>query len=139
MLLTSKAAQVFADLNLLEDETLILIDDCVTARQIANGERKTRATHDREWEVRAISRRGDKAAAGSRANAWLKSSVLRLSGRPNIKRVAALCCAILGAEISEAAVKRARTQEELLDRRGIPFGMSIVAEQARKSIAIQNP
>jgi hypothetical protein len=140
MLLTSKAAQVFADLNLLEDETLILIDDCVTARQIANGERKTLlATHDREWEVRAISRRGDKAAARSRANAWLKSSVLRLSGRPNIKRVAALCCAILGAEISEAAVKRARTQEELLDRRGIPFGMSIVAEQARKSIAIQNP
>jgi hypothetical protein len=130
MLLTSeKAAQVFADLELLEDETLILIDDCVTARQFANGERKTRATPDPEWELRAISRRGDKAAARSRANAWLKSSVLRLSGSPSIKRVAILCRAVLGAEISEVAVKRARTQEELLDRRGIPFGMSIDGQE----------
>jgi hypothetical protein len=130
MLLTSKkAAQVFADLDLLKDETLVLIDDCVTARQFANGERKTRATPDREWELRAISRRGDKAAARSRANAWLKSSVLRLSGSPNIKRVAILCRAVLGVEISEAAVKRARTQEELLDSRGIPFGMSIDGQE----------
>ncbi len=130
MLLTSeKAAQVFADLNLLEDETLILIDDCVTARQFANGERKTRATSDRERRLRAISRRGDKAAARSRAIGWLKSSVLRLSGRPNIKRVAALCSAVLGEPVSVAAVKRARTQEELLDRRGIPFGMSIDGQE----------
>jgi hypothetical protein len=43
--------------------------------------------------------------------------------------VAALCSAVLDAEISEAAVKRARTLEELLDRRGIPFDMSIDGQQ----------
>jgi hypothetical protein len=126
MLLSSeKATETFAYLDLRTDETLNLIDDCVTVRQIANFVRKARATSDRERVLRAISRRGDKAAARSRAIAWLKSSVLRLSGRPSIKRVAALCSAVLGAEISEAAVRRARTQEELLKRRGIPFGMSI--------------
>jgi hypothetical protein len=140
MLLSSEeATETFAYLDLPTDETLTLIDDCVKARQFANGERKTRVTPDHERRLRAISRRGDKAAALSRAIAWLKSSVLRLSGSPSIKRVAILCSAVLGAEISEAAVKRARTQEELLERRGIPFGMSIVVEQARKSIAGQEP
>jgi hypothetical protein len=130
MLLSSEeATEAFAYLDLPTDETLTLINDCVKARQFANGERKTRATSDRERRLRAISRRGDKAAARSRAIGWLKSSVLRLSGRPSIKRVAALCSAVLGANISEAAVKRARTQEELLDRRGIPFGMSIDGQQ----------
>ena len=131
MLLSSEdATETFAYLDLPTDETLTLIHDCVKARQFANGERKTRATPDRECGLRAISRRGDKAAARSRAIGWIKSSVLRLSGKPNIKRVAALCSAILCANISEAAVKRARTQEELLDRRGIPFGMSIDGQHA---------
>jgi hypothetical protein len=130
MLLSSEeATETFAYLDLPTAETLTLIDDCVKARQFANGERKTQATSDRERRLRAISRRGDKAAARSRAIGWLKSSVLRLSGRPSIKRVAALCSAILGANISEAAVKRARTQEELLDRRGVPLGMSIDGQQ----------
>ena len=140
MLLSSEeATETFAYLDLPTDETLILIDDCVRARQFANGERKTRLTSDHERRLRAISRRGDKAAALSRAIAWLKSSVLRLSGSPSVKHVAILCRAVLGAEISEAAVKRARTQEALLDRRGIPFGLSIVVEQARKSFAGQEP
>jgi hypothetical protein len=129
MLLSSEeATETFAYLDLPTDEALILIGDCVMARQIANGERKTRVTSDRERRLRAISRRGDKAAARSRAIGWIKSSVRRLSGKANVKLVVILCSAVLGAEISEAAVKRARTQEELLDRRGIPFGMSIVAE-----------
>ena len=132
MLLSSEeVTETFAYLDLPTDETLILIDDCVTARQLANDERKTRLTSDHESRLRAISRRGDKAAARSRAIAWLKSSVLRLTGSPGIKHVAILCRAVLGAEISEAAVKRARTQEALLDRRGIPFGLSIAVEQAR--------
>lgn len=54
--------------------------------------------------------------------------MLRLTGSPGIKRVTALCSAVLGEPVSVAAVKRARTQEELLDRRGIPFGMSIVTD-----------
>ena len=104
---------------------------------MASGRRER--TSDRERRLRAISRRGDKAAARSLAIGWLKSSVLRVSGSPSIKHVAILCRVVLGAEISEAAVKRARTQEALLDRRGIPFGLSIVVEQARKSIAGQEP
>ena len=128
LLRSEEATETFAYLDLPTAETLTLIDDCVRARQFANSERKTRATSDRERRLRAISRRGDKAAARSRAIGWLKSSVLRLSGRPSIKRVAALCSAVLGEPVSVAAVKRARTQEELLDRRVIPFGMSIAAE-----------
>jgi len=121
MLLSSEeATETFAYFGLPTDETLTLIDDCVKARQ-----RKTPSTSDRERALHAISRRGDRTAAIG----WLKSSVLRLSGSPNIKRAAILCSAVLGAEISEAAVKRARTREELLDRRGIPFGMSINGQQ----------
>ena len=70
MLLSSEeAAETFAYLDLPKDETLILIDDCVTARQIANGERKTLATSDREREAArdlAPRRQGGSPLAGER-------------------------------------------------------------------------
>jgi hypothetical protein len=133
----------------------------VKARQFANSERQARPENmraklaaqspldepvalfyrnlDHEYELRARSRRGDKAAARSEAIGWIKSSVRRLSGNANVKPVAILCSAVLGTEISEAAVKKAFTKEELPDRRGIPLGMSIDVEQVRKSIAVQEP
>ena len=56
LLRSEKATGTFAYLDLPTDETLTLIDDCVTARQFANGERKTRATPDRELAGCARSR-----------------------------------------------------------------------------------
>ena len=132
MLLSSEeATETFAYLDLPTDETLILIDDCVKARQFANGERKTRATSDRERRLRAISRRGDKAAARSRAIGWIKSSVRRLSGKADFKRVTTLCSAVLGAHISEAAVKGAFTKEEAARQAGHTLRrVDCLAEQA---------
>ena len=55
-----------------------------------------------------LSRRGDKAAARSRAVGWIKTSVYRLSGRPHVAEVRTLCHVALGGRPSLYAVKRAR-------------------------------
>ena len=172
LLTADEAAKTLAGLDLTREETLTLIDDCVTARRLYAGKHQAQAErlratpdpdemwtklaelaihigasdeHDREairrmsvalgarisrheYEQQSTSRRGDKEAGRSEAIGRLKSSVLRLSGKANVKSVAILCSAVLGAEISEAAVKRARTQEELLDRRGIPLGLSVAQD-----------
>jgi hypothetical protein len=98
--------------------------DAIRRMSVALGARIRR----HKYEQQSTSRRADKEAGRSEAIGRLKSSVLRLSGKANVKSVAILCSAVLGAEISEAAVKRARTQEELLDRRGIPLGLSFAQD-----------
>jgi hypothetical protein len=169
LLTADEAAETLAGLDLTRDESLTLIDDCVTARQLYAGEHQAhaealRATpdpdemwtklaelaihigasdeHDREairrmsvalgarirrheYEQQSTSRRGDKEAGRSEAIGWLKSSVLRLSGKANVKSVAVLSSVVLDAEISNAAVKGAVTKEELIDRRSIPLGLSV--------------
>ena len=106
MLLSSdEATETFAYLDLPTAETLTLIHDCVEARR-SRWQAEDACTPEREWSSR-VSRRGVKAAARSRAIGWIKSSVRALVGKANVKLVVILCSAILGANISEAAVKRA--------------------------------
>lgn len=65
---------------------------------------------ERHGEIRGqqLSRRGDRAAARSRAIGWIKMSVHRLSGRPHLAEVRTLCDVALGGRPSLDAVKRAR-------------------------------
>ena len=92
-----------------------------------------------EYERLSTSRRGDKAAARSEAIAWIKSSVLRLSGKSpldpriaksDIDHIIALCDVVFKTTtktaISERSVRRATTKEERLNRR-FPEKKSAVA------------
>jgi hypothetical protein len=54
-----------------------------------------------------LSRRGDDAAARSRAIGWIKMSVRRLSKKPHLDHVITLCDFALGGDVSLDAVKRA--------------------------------
>jgi hypothetical protein len=74
---------------------------------------------DHEYNVRSISRKGDKVSARSRAVGWVKESVRRLSGQGNFEHVATLCDVVLDTDqpISLDAVRRAITPREWLDKR----------------------
>ena len=87
--------------------------EAIRMMSVALGDRLRRQKYD----LRSTSRRGDETAAHSEAIAWIKSSVRRLSGRTNAKRVMTLCDVVLGDSTSGAAVKEAVTKEEMLDRR----------------------
>ena len=87
--------------------------EAIRMMSVALGDRLRRQKYD----LRSTSRRGDETAAHSEAIAWIKSSVRRLSGRTNAKRVMTLCDVVLGDSTSAAGVKEAVTKEELLDRR----------------------
>jgi hypothetical protein len=70
----------------------------------------------RDDNLRSISRKGDAKAARSRAVGWVKGSVHRLSGKANVKHVAALASVVLDARIGLEAVKKAKTPEAWSDK-----------------------
>jgi hypothetical protein len=69
----------------------------------------------REDNLRSISRKGDATAARSRAVGWVKGSVHQLSGKANVKHVAALASVVLDASIGLEVVKKAKTPSAWLD------------------------
>jgi hypothetical protein len=71
----------------------------------------------RDDNLRSISQKGDATAARSRAVGWVKGSVRWLSGKANVKHVAALAGVVLDAWIGLEAVKKAKTPSGLVGRR----------------------
>ena len=70
----------------------------------------------RDDNLRSISQKGDATAARSRAVGWVKGSVRQLSGKANIKHVAALAGVVLDAWIGLEAVKKAKTPSAWSDK-----------------------
>jgi hypothetical protein len=70
-----------------------------------------------ELQSGRLSRRGDTMAARSRAIAWIKISVQRLSKKPHFSHVIILCDFALGGTASLDAVKRAHEENLSLTAR----------------------
>ena len=79
---------------------------------------------DAALRLRQQSRKTDPSAARSAALGWLRQSVEKLSGKPNLKHVASLAEAVLDlVDVTEGAVRKAVRPSDRL-RRGDPPGMT---------------
>jgi hypothetical protein len=72
------------------------------------------ARHDAERVLRERSRKTELPAARSAGIGWLAESVQGLSGKPHTRIVADLAIAVLSGEVTEEAVRKAKTPRERL-------------------------